>query len=85
MIELTVIVICLIALLTYQYYASAKERKDLIRAILAKGLPEIVEAEHNDKIKPMEPDKPSEFIPVESLDDEGFIKMVKNQIKRKTE
>jgi hypothetical protein len=76
-----IITVLLIAFITYRDYMERLERKQLIRSIMAKNLTEVVQAEVLGKQEPVE-EKPSDLVPLESLDAEGFDKMIKNQLKK---
>lgn len=78
---LLIVVIIILLVLQYLYARdnSVKEQK-YIKALLAKSLPELVEAET--EIKPAEPPKESDVIPYENLDDKGFSKMIKQQLEK---
>jgi FtsZ-interacting cell division protein ZipA len=82
-IALLIINICLIAFLVYSHYSNAKERKELIRSIMAKNLPELTDNEMVEKFKP-EPEKKEniDLVPVSSLSDNDFDKMIKKQLEQ---
>ena len=61
-------------------YINAKERKDLIRAVLAKNLTEVNTAEAIDKM-PKEDPTPPDLTPLSEVDDDLFAKMVEKQNK----
>lgn len=75
-------IIGLLLFLVYREYQAAKERKDLIKAIMSKNLTEYVS---NDKIKTEQTEvKPPDLIPVEQADDKEFQKMIKQQLGQPT-
>jgi type II secretory pathway pseudopilin PulG len=71
MIEEIILSIVIIALLAYmgltQYYGN-RERDKLIKALIAKNLKEVSDAEYLEKVKPSsEPAAQSEFIPMKAF------------------
>jgi hypothetical protein len=86
MIEIIALLItnfCLIAFLGYIIYSYNKERKELIRSILAKNLQELTDAELTDKFKPnAQENKKPELIPVSDLSETDFDKMIKKQLEQ---
>jgi hypothetical protein len=71
-------IIGLLLFLGYREYQTAKERKDLIKAIMSKNL---TEYSINDKMVVKEKEiKQPDFIPAETLDDKQFDQMIKQQI-----
>lgn len=77
---LTIIIFLLVLLLAVSQYLSAKERKDLIRAIIAKNMDQITTAEAIDKM-PKEEEKPPDEMPVNADTPDLFDKMILNQLK----
>ena len=65
-------------------YFHAKERKDLIRAVLSKNLTEVTQAEAVDKIPNKEEPKPPDLEPLSELDDDRFAAMIAKQNKIKS-
>lgn len=61
-------------------YLHAKERKDMIRAIIAKNMDQITTAEAIDKM-PKEEEKPPDEIPVNADNPDLFDKMIAAQNK----
>jgi len=71
-------IIGLLFFLGYREYQTAKERKDLIKAIMSKNL---TEYSINDKMVVKEKEiKQPDFVPAETLDDKQFEQMIKQQI-----
>lgn len=71
-------VVGLLIYIAYKEYHTAKERKDLIKAIMSKNLTEYVS---NDKMVVKEKEiKQPDFVPAETLDDKQFEQMIKQQI-----
>lgn len=81
----TIIILSLIAFLSFREYANAKERKQLIHAIMAKNLNEKLEADIIADEKPIKPEKPSDLVPAQDLSDEDFDKMIERQLKKQIE
>ena len=79
---LSVSILLLCVTLAVSQYLSAKERKDMIRAIISKNLTEINTAESIDKM----PKENKEIVPDEILvtadTPDLFDKMIKNQLKQ---
>ena len=73
------LLISLISLAVSQYLF-AKERKDLIRAIISKNMTELNTAEAIKKMPKEEP-APPDLEPLSEVDDDRFEKMIKNQNK----
>jgi len=76
-----IIIVLLIAFITYRDYMERLERKQLIRSIMAKNLTEVVQAEAFRGDEP-EPEKAPDLVPLDSMDEEGFDKMIKQQLKK---
>ena len=71
-------IIGLLIYIGYKEYTVAKERKDLIKAIMSKNL---TEYSINDKMVVKEKEvKQPDFVPAETLDDKQFEQMIKQQI-----
>ena len=71
-------IIGLLIYIGYKEYTVAKERKDLIKAIMSKNL---TEYSINDKMVVKEKEvKQPDFVPAETLDDKQFEEMIKQQI-----
>ena len=77
---LSISLVITLGILAYSQYLNSKERKDLIRAVLAKNLTEVNTAEAIDKM-PKEDDKPPDLTPLSEVDDDLFFKMAEKQNK----
>ena len=78
---LLIISVLLIAFITYRDYMERIERKQLIRSIMAKNLTEVVQSEAFEKQEPVV-EKPADLVPLESLDESQFDKLVQQQLKK---
>jgi hypothetical protein len=80
--------ICIIAFLIISQYLYAKERKDLIRSLIAKSLQEIGDIEYLDKLKPQKEIKEkinTDLVPVDKLNESQWDKMIKHQLEQAVE
>lgn len=77
MIEI-ITIIGLLIYIGYKEYTVAKERKDLIKAVMSKNLTEYVVNDKMDTKKAEE--KPAEYVAAENLDDKAFDEMIKKQV-----
>jgi len=71
-------IIALVLYIAYKEYHTAKERKDLIRAILSKNLTEFTASEIIKK--EVVEQKPPDLVPVEQASDKEFDKLIKEQL-----
>lgn len=80
---LGVIILALLGYIAYLEYQFKKERKDLLRAIMAKNLTEMTIAEGVEKQAKREPQPPPTVVESTELSDEEFDKHIKaiNQTK----
>lgn len=72
---LGLIIFALIGYIVWSEQQHNLKESKYIKAILAKDLPEMVEAEMMEKEEPEE-EKSDEFVPVEDADDKTFDKMI---------
>mgnify|MGYP001561105890 CR=1 FL=1 len=70
-----------LGILALSQYLNGKERKDLLRHILAKNLGEVNSAEAIDKMSKEKEEQTPDLIPIQDADDDLFSKMVKEQNK----
>jgi len=75
---LGIISLSLIGYIVWSEREHSKKESKYIKAILAKDLPEMVEAEAVENREEVE-EKPPEFIAVEDADEDTFDKMIKEQ------
>lgn len=73
---LGLIVLSLIGYIVWNEREHSKKESKYIKAILAKDLTEMVEAEMAEDTDPLD-DTPPEFMPVEQLSDEAFAEHIK--------
>lgn len=75
---LTFVIVALLAYMWFSAYTNSKERDKLIKALIAKNLKEVSDAEYLEKVKPTsEPATQSDFIPIEEADESLFAKAMK--------
>lgn len=71
-------IVGLLIYIAYKEYHTAKERKDLLRAIMSKNLTEYTASEIIKK--EVVEQKPPDLVPVEQASDKEFDKLIKQQL-----
>lgn len=80
--EILLAIILVVFIIYHSWYVheQGKKEKKYINAILAKGLPEMMQADLLEDKPDFVEDEPPEFVPVEDADDKTFQKMIRSAI-----
>lgn len=78
MIQLTVVIVALLALVAWLIRENHKQQKKLIKALLSKDVQEFTNSELAENIKPKK-EKESDLVPLQDVSDDDFYKALKKQ------